>query len=66
MLDTKCEACKGAGAVWADLRSFGFGEGFGRFMAAGAEVLRGDDGSVRHQIVCPACDGTGETPPAGD
>ncbi len=52
-----CRACNGRGVVWADLKAFGFGEGFRAFMAAGCAVRHGEDGSVLHEIVCLHCDG---------
>jgi len=56
----QCSHCNGAGVVLVNLRGIGFGDGFRRFMSAGCPVRREDDGSVRHEIVCPHCDGTGE------
>lgn len=60
----KCQRCDGRGAVWIDLRSVGFGPGFYAFMAAGTRKVCGDDGSVKHSIVCPRCNGASAAPAA--
>ncbi len=52
-----CTTCNGRGTVWADLKAFRFGSGLRAFMASGCPVRYGEDGSVRHEIVCPRCDG---------
>lgn len=54
-----CDTCYGVGLVWVNLRSFRFGAGFAAFMTAGCEPRYNEDGSVWHQLVCPACDGRG-------
>ncbi len=58
-----CTTCNGRGVVWADLKAFRFGEGFRAFVVAGCRVRRGEDGSVRHEIVCPHCDGAEKEQP---
>lgn len=50
-----CPCCNGTGLVWVDLRSLRLGPGGTAFLAAGAKVRYGEDGSVRHALVCPRC-----------
>lgn len=54
-----CPRCRGHKTVLVNLNHVGFGDGFRQFMSAGTRTIYNDDGSVHHQIVCPACDGSG-------
>ncbi len=55
-----CGRCDGRGTVWTDLRSLGLGPGATALLAAGCRARHGDDGSVRHEMVCPRCGGERE------
>ncbi len=57
-----CNTCNGIGLVLVSLARIGFGPGFMSFMTAGLnEPIRRDDGTKWHEIVCPACDGSGDS-----
>ncbi len=62
-LPPPCPTCNGRGVVWADLKAFRFGDGFRAFFDTPCLILYGEDGSVRHEIVCPHCDGAGKEQP---
>lgn len=59
MTGTLCQRCQGSGRVLVDLRSLGLSAGGTSFLAAGVQVVRGDDGSAMHLLVCPRCCGSG-------
>ena len=62
-LPVSCSRCNGSGNVLIDLRAIGFGPGFYAYVTAGARpAVYGDDGSVKHWIVCPRCDNSGALP----
>jgi hypothetical protein len=64
----RCPTCHDKGTVLVNLRRFKMGAGFQAWMTAGCHVLRCEDGSQFHEIVCPQCDGHCRklTPPATD
>lgn len=51
-----CERCLGTGKILIDIRALGISDAGMRFLTAGQEPRRYDDGSVKYEMVCPRCD----------